>query len=406
MRAAGVKRMRIFGFNISRQALAQPSVQRSLASAVWRESDGSTRLSNAYQQCVWVYRAVNALAEQVANMPFRFSLRAEPQTLMDRGDLVDFYERPHPRLNRFQYWELRVVWLMLRGECMRVPQYDSRGRLEKVLIPDPGKFEHIVENGELVGWRYRDWGTTAPLASQVFLPEEVLHERLPNPFDPWRGMPPLALAAGAAATDHASGNFVRGLMENNGEPALVVTTKEQLDPEQREQLLAACAERRRGAGKPHRPLLLWGGCEVVMPKLTGADADFLATRRFSRAEICAAFGVPEEVITSSDNLKYDVMAGTRLNFVENRVVPLCRRLEAEEQRLVSMADPKAVGWFDVEDHPVMNEARRGRLAAAKAAFELGVPLNEVNKSLNLGFPEYSWGNVGYVPTTLTEAGRP
>src|SRR2546427_8907366 len=43
-------------------------------------------------------------------------------------------------------------------------------------------------------------------------------------------------------------------------------TSEQLDPEQREQLLAALRERRRRAGTADRPVLLWAGAEVVTPK--------------------------------------------------------------------------------------------------------------------------------------------
>ena len=34
---------------------------------------GGPALTNAYQQSVWVYRAINVLAEQVANIPFLFS---------------------------------------------------------------------------------------------------------------------------------------------------------------------------------------------------------------------------------------------------------------------------------------------------------------------------------------------
>ncbi len=64
--------MKVFGFNIS--------IQRDQAAAVKREASVSpfspefwpedgvcgTVLSNAYEQVVWVYRAVNALAEQVS----------------------------------------------------------------------------------------------------------------------------------------------------------------------------------------------------------------------------------------------------------------------------------------------------------------------------------------------------
>jgi hypothetical protein len=83
-------------------------------------------LTNAYQQVVWVYRAVNVLAEQIANIPFLFS-RGERgrENLITTGPLHDFYARPHPYINRFQYWELRIIWLMLRGECMRIPIYED-----------------------------------------------------------------------------------------------------------------------------------------------------------------------------------------------------------------------------------------------------------------------------------------
>src|SRR5205085_12554599 len=137
---------------------------------------------------------------------------------------------------------------------------------------------------------------------------------------------------------------------------------------QREQLYAALRDRKRRAGTADGPLLLWNAAEVIQPKLASSDLQFLENRKFSRAEICAAFGVPEEIVTTTDHSKYDVMQGARLNFIENRIIPLCRRLEAEEQRTVKAIDPKATGWFDVDTMPIMQEAQRTRLAAAKVGF--------------------------------------
>ncbi len=409
--------MKIFGFNISVHRGAQATetkdaTQYPLSAAVWPdEVRTGTVLSNAYQQVVWVYRAINALAEQVSNIPFRFSTTSsEGEELITTGPLVDFYNRPHPHINRFQYWELRVIWLMLRGECFRIPIFDSlvgggRSALKSVLILDPARFQHIVQDNRLMGWRYIDYARNSPLSSQVFLPEEVWHEKLPNPFDFWRGMPPLAVAATAAGTDYAASLFMKGIMENNGDAGTILRTSEQLDPEQREQLLAALRERKRRAGTADRPVLLWGGAEVVTPKLASSDLQFLANRKFSCTEICSAFGVPEEIITTTNAAKYDVMSGARLNFIENRVVPLCRRLEAEDDVLVKSIDPKADGWFDPEDHPVMATARRDRLAAARTGFDMGIPFNELNRSFDLGFKPLPWGDQGYVPSTMQPAGE-
>jgi HK97 family phage portal protein len=418
--------MKIFGLNITRESKEQKSnnevalgqggafVTRTLdpAAAAWLrgaepEAAGPV-LTNAYQQVVWVYRAVNALAEQVANVPFLFS-RGERgrENLVTSGPLLDFYARPHPQLSRFEYWELRVIWLMLRGECFRVPIFESaagglrgrergRGRLEKILILDPSHFQHIVQDHQLVGWRYTGLGNSTPLASQIFLPEEVWYEKLPNPFDFWRGMPPLYAAAMAAKTDFAASAFMRGIIENNGDVGTMVRTEKQLAPEQADELIAALRNRKRRAGIADRPLLLPGVAEIIKPTLSSSDMQFLENRKFSRAEICAAFGVPEEILTATDHAKYDVMQGARQNFIENRVAPLCCRLEAAEDVVVKSLDAKAVGWFDLDSLPIMQQARRNRLMAARTGFEMGIPFNELNRVLDLGFKHLPWGDEGWV----------
>src|SRR5439155_2281909 len=133
-----------------------------------------------------------------------------------------------------------------------------RRRLEKVLILDPSHFQHIIQDHQLVGWRYTGFGNSTPLASQIFLPEEVWYEKLPNPFDFWRGMPPLYAAAMAAKTDFAASAFMRGIIENNCDTGLIVRTEKPLGPEQEAQVIAELNNRKRGAGTADRPLLLSG----------------------------------------------------------------------------------------------------------------------------------------------------
>ena len=298
--------------------------------------------------------------------------------------------------------------------------------LKSVLILDPSRFQHIVQDNQLLGWRYTGFSPETPLESQVFLPEEVWFEKLPNPFDFWRGMSPLGVAAMAAKTDFAAGAFMRELIENNADPGLIVRSQEPLGEEQQAQLKAALNNRKGRAGTADRPLVLSGVAEIIKPELSSSDLQFLENRKFSRGEICAAFGVPEEIVTTTDTAKYDVMAGARLNFIENRIAPLCRRLEDEENsttipailgrtglaRSEHLADgpaaskpPAETGWFDLDSLPIMQEARRGRLATAKTGFDMGVPFNELNRVLELGFKPLPWGNTGYVAANLQKAGQ-
>jgi phage portal protein BeeE len=421
--------MRIFGLNITIPRSSPPVAKAFDPYAdAWLHGDvpdyPTPALTNAYEQVVWVYRAINVLAEQIGNIPFLFSNGERGrENLVTSGPLIDFYDQPHPQINRFQYWELRLIWLMLRGECFRIPVFSdstppphnhnlnltptltpAHPRLLRVIIPDPAHFHHIVEDHQLIGWRYTGFGRETPLASQVFLPEEVWFEKLSNPFNFWRGLGPLRVAALAAQTDFAAGSFMKGVMENNGDLGLVVRMKEQTSPEQREQLKAALRARKRRAGTADNPLLLWNTSEVVQPHLSSGDLQFLENRKFSRSEICAAFGVPEEIVTTTDNSKYDVVSGARLNFIEHRVGPLCRRLEAGEDVTVKALMPGAVGWFDLDSLPIMQKAQRDRLATARSVFDMGVPFNELNRVLDLGFKKLPWGNRGYVAANLAEVG--
>ncbi len=421
--------MNIFGFNITRSRTSTPQ-RRSYTVEEWLKGQDldyepapGDRLTNAYQQVVWVYRAINALAEQVANVPFLFSSGGRGrENLITSGPLADFYARPHPQISQFEYWELRVIWLMLRGECFRIPIFDdsslgsssssnhgihasrsalnAQRSLRSVLILDPAHFHHIIQDNQLAGWRYSGFGPNTPLESQVFLPEEVWYEKLPNPFDFWRGMPPLYAAAMATRTDFAPSAFMRGIIENNGDTGVLVRTNEPIGEDQEEQLRAALHKRKRRAGMADRPVLLPGAAEIIKPSLSSSDLQFLENRKFTRSEICAAFGVPEEIITGTDHAKYDVMRGARLNFIENRVAPLCRRLEAEERAAVRSLDARAEGWFDLDSLPIMQEAQRTRLSIARAAFDMGVPFNEVNRVFDLGFKSLPWGDQGYVPSTM------
>jgi phage portal protein BeeE len=433
--------MKLFGFNISRISSSNRNskieIQKSIGSDWLRGEDtactGSV-LTNAYEQSIWVYRAINVLAEQIANIPFLFS-RGERgrETLITSGPLHDFYNHPHPHLNRFQYWELRIIWLMLRGECFRIPIFADSGNslsasggegrgevvpnfqlstfnhqprriLKNVVFLDPAQMHPIIENHELIGWRYLGPGRLAPLDSQLFLPEEVWFEKLPNPFDFWHGLSPLRVADQAARTDFAASAFMRGTIENNADTGLIVRSDQILGDDQREQVLATLRNRKRKAGTPDRPIFLWGVNEIIKPELSSSDLQFLENRKFSRSEICAAFGVPEEVVTTTDKAKYDVMQGARLNFIENRVAPLCARLEAAEDPTVKAIDPNAVGWFDVDSLPIMQEARRSRLVAAKNGFDMGIPFNELNRVFDLGFKSFPWGDTGYLSNKLQPAG--
>jgi phage portal protein BeeE len=433
---------------------SQPAIARSGAlspAQTWLRGDDSCAtplLVSPYQQSVWVYTAVSALAQTISSIPFRISRGDRSgENLVTHGPVVDLFNRPHPTLNRFRFWESIVTWYCLRGEIFLValdksdtilpikhPSLSSsneervgvRSRSSSnagpvpasprlrvsasspssLLVLHPDNFRHLVQEHELVGWKFIGSPTATPLPSFDFLPEEVIHDFLPNPHLYWRGMSPLSVALLAAQTDFASAHFMKGLMLNNADAGVIVRTEQQLSPEQREQMLAVLRERKASAGTADRPLLLWGTTEVIRPTLSSADLQFMENRKMNRQEICAAFfRIPQSLVGFSEDANRSIAQAERLNFIENSITPLCTRLEAALEPVVKSFGTDLVGWFDLDSIPIMQQARRERVDTAVKLFALGYPPNAINKSLDLGLPHLPWGNKGYLPHGLQQAGE-
>jgi hypothetical protein len=47
----------------------------------------------------------------------------------------------------------------------------------------------------------------------------------------------------------------------------------------------------------------------------------------------------------------------------------------------------------------------GVISAAKTGFEMGVPFNELNRVLDLGFKPLPWGDTGYLPSKYRPLGQ-
>jgi HK97 family phage portal protein len=170
-------------------------------------------------------------------------------------------------------------------------------------------------------------------------------------------------------------------------------------PEQIDQVTAALRERKARAGTADRPLFLTGGIKVEKPALNAADLQFLENRKFTRQEILAIFRVPDTVLGFTEDANRAVAESQMLHWIQNVIAPLCRRLEAGLRPLIqARANRETIyGYFDLEELPEMQLARQQRVDAAVKLFHIGVPLNDINRVLDLGLPAYSWGRRGYLP---------
>ena len=67
---------------------------------------------------------------------------------------------------------------------------------------------------------------------------------------------------------------------------------------------------------------------------------------------------------------------------------------------------RPVAWFDTDSLPIMQEAARNRLTTAKIGFDMGIPLNELNRVYDLGFKSFPWGDTPFVSNKVTPLTNP
>jgi len=102
-------------------------------SAAWlrgdNASESSGNLLTTPTSTRLVYRAINVLAEQVANIPFLFLSCDAARILITSGPLQNvFYDHPPPHLKQIPVLELRIIWLMLCGELLGTPETKTAPR--------------------------------------------------------------------------------------------------------------------------------------------------------------------------------------------------------------------------------------------------------------------------------------
>ena len=412
-----------FILNLTKKS-SSPAIQ------YWLSGDDLDRpqlkFNDPYGQSPWIYIAISVLAENLAHIPFRISRsKRGADDVIESGPVVDLFENPHPSLTRTLFWQTLVSWEALRGEFFILP-LDNLGRpislrsptptlphsttpISSLLPLNPDHFQHIIQANRLAGWRYNNYAPQQPMDSQILLPEEVIHARNFNPYLFWRGLSPLTVALLPATADYAAAQFMKGVMLNNGDAGLIITTPDMLTDEQKQQLQAAIDNRKRAVGTADRAAFLWGNAKIDKPMISSVDLQFLGNRKLNRQEIGAIYKVPEALMGFSTE-KSGLSAGTgieqdRLNFIENTMTAICRRLEAAIDPIIKTFGADLYGWFDIDSLPLMQSARRQRIAAAASAFQMGVPLNAINQVYQLGFPELPWGNDAYLPTNIQKVGQ-
>lgn len=421
---------------INRVKAAAEILLRGMSPQGWLRGDdlgGGNQASVAepYASSTWVQSAVAKVAGPISSvsvefygrsaegmgrmgpkgrMKKRFSARgavrvSEDEQIVAPG-MEEFLRAPMKGYRYSDLVEAHVGWMKLAGESFWLLPDDVlvpglAPKVMQIISARPDRMQHVVEGTQIVGWRYTD----AAGRMHALLPEQVIHAKRWNPYSEWRGLSEYESARIAVDTDCAAGRFARSVMVSNGDTGPYIIAKNGVSDAQREQIVSLLRAKRAALKRGEFvPMFLTGDISVEDPKVRSVDAAFIATRVEDRHEIYAAFGVP----MSMADVKAAYSIGSASDFYQlilNTCIPagsrLCEMLDVVARFVDGRPLQACLNW---DEHPVMQEVRKERLASVDVLWSKGMPMRDISEYLDLGLPEFEGWETGYLPFSVAPAG--
>lgn len=369
---------------------------------------GGKSLTRPYAEHAYFYAAVNAIARNIAGVPFQVmqGTRKDP-TVVEKGPLVDLFDAPNPIMSRWQLFEATMIYLLTGGETLWVLEGKGEVRDEQeipteIWVHPRDRFKPVKEGQTIKAWEYLPQGQAKPIILEL---SQVIQFKLWNPFDPMRGLAPYDAVADEVRQDKKASEFNEAFFDNGGHVGGVLTSEQSISPKQRKEILEEHEQRHVGAAKRGRPAVFGHGLKYTPEDASHLDMQFIEQRKLSRDTILAALKVPKAELSLYEDVNNATAISQDRGFWQKTLIPYMRYIEdVLWQRLFKeTTSGKNWGAFDLGVVEALQENFTEKLASAKVMFDMGYPVNIINERLQMGLPEVPWGDEGLVASNLVPA---
>lgn len=258
---------------------------------------------NAYQYIVWVYSAVNAVAESISGVPFRFyeGRPADGNVIEDPEHYVNAaFSPPNEEVPSLkELIKMSFINLGLFGETFLWPDVKrKKGQVQHVdlWLKSAFLFQPVTGQDRLIGWKEAENVHNTAQIKRTYKLKEIAQLKYPNPYQKWRGMSPLSAGRLPLEQDVSMSRWNAGFFKGGLNNPFVILLKENLQPKQFEEFLKKLQSSFSGFVDGQLPLVLDGDAKAEKLMQSLKDLDFAKGKEVTREEILALFGVPPTLV--------------------------------------------------------------------------------------------------------------
>ena len=338
----------------------------------WSAHNYTNYVREGYAKNTLVYACIREIATSAAEP--RWVVKRDDDVVPEHG-LQQVLDRPNRYFSSFELWELALTYLNLDGNAFLLKER-SAGRVVALWPMRPDKMAPVPSGGgELLGYVYGLGNERTP-----WLPEDIIHFKLPNPADPLeslgRGMSPLTVAARETDVDNSATDFLKQFFENAAVPFGILKSKQQLVESEVKRIRARMKEQYVGRWNWHEIMILDADADYQQVGLNMQEMAFPDLRALSESRICMVFQVPPILIGAKvglDRSTFSNYGEARKSFWQETLSPTYRRIEDKlnAELVPEFGDRRLRIVCDLSQVQALRESRDALFKRAQEAVSAG-----------------------------------
>lgn len=390
--------------------------RKSITTTTWIQDPATSLIDyrayaeEGYSTNSVVYSCIRKIATTAPSAVIRVykDIEGQPEIIPDHP-IPKLLNSPNEYTPSFSFQEQIHTYLNLAGECFMLrDRSDLDG--EKLYFLRPDRVTPIPKNRKLLGFIYEsELGKRIP-----FMPDEIVHIKLPNPYDENEGLghghPPLSASALYADSDNQGAQFIKNFFKNAAVPYGLLSTKNTLEDPEIERIRARIKQQYAGSSNFHEIMILDADAEYQRLGLSIDEIAFPDLKNISETRICATFSVPPVLIGLESGLEHATFSNveqSRIFLWTDKLIPDNKRIT--ETLTLFFGDSLAEGEYiahDYSDVRILQEERTDKFKRASIGVGSGfMTIDEARKEVGLLPFENEIGAKLLEPKSQTNEGK-
>jgi HK97 family phage portal protein len=330
---------------------------------------------NAFGEVGWLFAVISKIAQGVADAEWcLYTERNGELTEVENSPIMALLDFVNPFQTFQEFIELHEIYMGLTGECFWVINRNKGGLPGEMWIVPPDKMSVVPSKKDFIaGYVYQIGGEKIPLDKEL-----VIHHKLPNPSNPYRGLGPVQALAYDLDSELYAGKWNRNFFYNSARPDGILSF-DTLSEEQYTRLKLQWNERYKGTANAHKMALVEGAAKYQQVSVSAKDMDFKELRLLNRDNILGIFGMPLSVMGITENVNRANAEAGDYTFARWIVTPRLKRLQGKlNEQFIPMWPHSENLYLDFDD--VVPESVEEKRALAESGIKSGyMTINEARE---------------------------